>query len=519
MEMKEKTRIIYSYVLLVLCGCALAYTSWGVSLFIHKPINVQLSLIEPVEYWPVFFLGLLSFTGFFYLQGRPKNIKLAKIYVIVASLWVASELARVLTVPLKPSLFSLDKPWTPYLPFSFLYSTTVNKMMMDIGTELVFVLLLGALMLYLPAMKGSDKFVSAVLWAFVILAYVSIAYTFMAPSELVKYGEMFNHFLRDSNASYSPTTSFFWQKNVYGFFLFMGMLSIMVLNERRRTWFTWPSLLVFAFFNLFAICKTVIVICALLYPAYFFFCLFRSYKKNKVRNSIYLALVSIAIIVFLAIFLPFLNSGTWRSKNLLEALANVIGIGGTTMSLRAEHWLVAISVNDNPFRVLFGFGFIAGEEISLRYQEQWMANDIQRTSHSFWVDVYLRYGALGLLLEAVLMTYLVYLIWRIWKKERWNMAPVLFLVLLAIVVYSLDESKGIFYRDTNSLAFLAVLYFPASVYSFSYADRGLVVEERTKLGQAAEVLRPFYDSRLYSSLYTSKARVIRERKVGDKKEA
>ena len=251
--------------------------------------------------------------------------------------------------------------------------------------------------------------------------------------------------------------SFYANKNIYGFFLLMGMLSCIFLNEKHPLpYLYWPLITAFAALNAFAACKTVIYLSLVLVPFYFVWCFGVGFAGHPIRNTTVLIVVGALVFVTVGVFFYNLKNGRPLAVNIDRGIRELVG-ATHTLDLRIQHWQLALALLGDPFRLVFGYGMTAGERISLGFQALWLPLDMQRATHSGYLDLFLRYGLVGLVAFAGLMAAVIANLFRLGLRANNGRVVFAFVLILAVMaVYSVVESKLLFYRFPDSLAFVAL---------------------------------------------------------------
>ncbi len=431
----------------------LFYLGLGISLFVVKPLNLFAYNITPEEYWPGFALGLACFATLLVLnRNRIRNDKKTLTIASLALILMALHAIRIFSIPSTSVTYAMTRPWDEPIASVVNYSFSMSAKFMDLGTEVVFITTMVAILFVEPLFDRRHFWAWAAPLAFLSLALISALYTFR-PDEIGKYEQTYS-FLITLQGRSSPTMSFYTQKNVYGYFLFAGIMSAVVLNEKHNLPFVyWPLLTFLYVMLLFSSCRTVIFMMTIFLPAYFLWDMFAGMAKHPIRNFAFLITVVVFFSIAIGTFFYNLSLGNAYLKNLVTNVMNLVE-NDNTMKLRFHHWQIVIQLLDSPFRLVFGYGSNAGDDLSLAFQRLWMPFDLVRDSHNGYVDLLYRYGIIGVALYIALMAYMGVLIARIWKKEGVRAAMSYVFVFGLLAVYAFSESKLLGLRNQGSLLLL-----------------------------------------------------------------
>lgn len=456
---KEKnitSKSLVELLFLSLFICAFVICNSFISYFLESPVQFDQAHMQPIEFYPFFTISIVSFLVVLFLDPPDLKDKKLLVFISIALFWMATEIIRVVTISSDPfTVYTIQNPFKPGATTSVTYGFAASDKAMDIADELLYCCVIYSLFFLFPKFNLRKAISSSLLWLFIAIAILLTLFTFRK-EEVWKYSAIFNAVLNGKNAL-PPVSSFVMNKNAYAFILWIGMMASMVLLEDDKCpLLQWAIIIYLNVMMLFSICKTLFVIQAIFMPIYLLYRLIVLIKKHKTKN--FIALICFIVLLLGTLLLTFLFKG----GNIIQTLKKLLGQNhnGITMEFRHRHWVIAMALMDSPFRILFGWSMNGGENLALAFQHVLFPTDIVRTTHNGLLDIYLRYGLLGALAIFGLIGYLTTYVVKTIKTKGFDMA-FLFMMLFALTfVYSLNESKFLFYRDIPSTMYLAVLVIP-----------------------------------------------------------
>ena len=439
--------------------------------FLAKPIQWMYNTIKPWEYYPFWIIALGSVVAAICIYPPKISRMNATIIAVVCVIWMTLEAIRVFTVPRAEVAYTLTNPMDRVGTTTVVYGESLADQLMDFSDEILWVLLLFSIFTMSKPLIGKLG-MKVCLWTAILVCFVSIFYTY-SPSQIGAYDAVIDFFTGKSSA-FPDIAGFFPEKNSFAFCIFIGLLSTMILNaEHPRAWLYVPIMLYFGATIMLSGCKTLMVILIVFTPIYMIWRVAITYRDHPIRNSITLAALIILIVVAIALLETRGNVANNLISHIKNALDSLINRGGATMSSRYTIWKSAMTVYSySPFRMIFGWGYRAGENLSMLFQAQW-ATDIQRSTHSGMLDILLRWGAIGAVGFISMLALATHKYLELSRSGRTDLAVELAIVMALLIIYSVDESKMPFYRDTTSIILLVICVCPAMAFN----DGGHYIQE------------------------------------------
>lgn len=418
--------------------------------------------ILPEYYFPAWIVALICVAVSLCVYPPQASKRSVLIVTAIALVWLALEALRVFTVPRTDTLYAMVDPIGDTGVVSITYAASLSDQLMDFSDEVLWVLFLITLFCQSRKIIGKTG-VKIILWGIILLAFASCIYTYL-PGQSDGYTQGVQYIAGETD-TLPAITSFYREKNSFAYVLFLGIVAALILNaEKPRAILYVPIMLYFGITVFFTNCRTIEWILVVFTPIYTVWRLAVTFRVNPVRNLIAFIVVFALIIALVVLFVTRGSEEGTIFHRIIEAIEAGLDRGSTTLSTRTKIWKIAVNVVDySPFRLLFGWGYRSGENIAMAFQGHWL-NELQRSSHSGIIDIFMRYGAIGILAFIAMWCLTGHYIVRLAKHDRADLACELAIVLILFLIYSLDESKIPFYRDVSSIPFLIIGVCPALAF-------------------------------------------------------
>ena len=455
------------WVLFFVLSC---YCTLGVD-FLGQPLEWTKNNILPWEYYPFWVIAILAYIGCMCLYPPKLKKRTIQIVSTLMVVWMIFEAVRVFTVPTTPFAITLPRPINGAGTVTKVYAAKLSDLMMDFSDEVLWVLLLFSIFTLSRPLIGRIG-IKIFLWFAIAVCLVCIFYTY-APSQIDAYHQVIDFFTGVS-PNLPDIKGFFPEKNSFAFALFIGLLSTMMLNaDHPRAWLYVPLMLYFGVTIMLSGCKTLMAILVVFTPIYMIWRLAITYSAHPVRNSL---TIGVCVLGLAALGVLFATQGHIEGtffNRVLNGLQGLIHQGSQTMNSRWNIWQTAMTVYSySPFRMIFGWGYRAGEQLSMQFQSIW-SFETQRSTHSGMLDILLRWGAIGGIGFIGMLALTTHEYLDLSRSGRTGLAVEMAIVMALLIIYSVDESKMPFYRDTTSLILLVVSVCPAMAFN----DGGKDIEE------------------------------------------
>ena len=250
---------------------------------------------------------------------------------------------------------------------------------------------------------------------------------------------------------------FMGNPNVWSLLIFSGFLSALLLCYKRFRWYYYVAMVYLFIFNIITTCATTVYIMFFALLAYSLFEIINHYKVNKNFSRkllfIYLGSVigSISLVAILtATRVPlFYNVWSFLCKELFAK-------DFATFSGRTDMWgRMFITMSRNPSDLILGLGHQTG---SLVFQE-YMGHTV-KSAHNAFLEIFLRYGIIGLLVYLGVIGLTIYCFVRHIKEKNYRFAFIYGVCFLSIMIHSLTESTTLFTPNIGGLYFSFIFVLP-----------------------------------------------------------
>ena len=230
----------------------------------------------------------------------------------------------------------------------------------------------------------------------------------------------------------------------------LGIIFAFINHSIENKWYYY---LIAAFFYVnmvFSLCKTSLLISAVLIAAYVLFRLITTFKENKKRNTIILVcLGAIAVIGVGLLGIVYLSKG-----KVFGSLYDLIKGGGDTMKKRTYIW-------DNTYQLLQNGNWLVGRgfgiiNLLLEPMNIMVADEHVFPTHSAYLGLLAEGGILFLLAYLALLVYSGYIAFKCYKKNP-GLTITMSLGVISFVLYSFIET--IHYLVYVFLFPIMVLYY------------------------------------------------------------
>ena len=333
-----------TYWLLMTILCALTLGAGFVFVEGHAILDAQpLRAFTPLEFWLGFSICLSLIVTVIILSHRWLKLKVNWIWVILFALWFLVNLfAIVLFEPI-------------YYENQIVYNLDLPEKIRSIFLGLVAFSLLYLLFAIFPKVTGGSQIYRFVFALPVVLAIVSIFYTYAF--EGATYLRIFSNF--ETLSPYDVPKGWYNTRNGLAFVVLAGIMAEGYLEVKKPGWWRWLIIFYLYAHQFILLSKTSLFISTifivLLIPYHFV----RTIKAHPMRNA-FLLLAMVGVGVFIAL-LPHISEANPFFRNLYRYEKAVIELlktfSGRSVSAREIGWQDVIdSVFSSQVRTLFGFG-------------------------------------------------------------------------------------------------------------------------------------------------------------------
>lgn len=248
----------------------------------------------------------------------------------------------------------------------------------------------------------------------------------------------------------NTVVSFIIHRNAYGMCMMLGIIFAFINHSIEKKWYYY---LIAAFFYInmvFSLCKTGLLISALLIAIYILFRLIITFKENKKRNTIILVCLGSIALIGIGLFgLIYLSEG-----KIFGSIYALIKGGSNTIQKRTFIWDNTYQlIRDGNWLIGRGFGLI---NLMLQPMNIIVAQEKVFPTHSAYLGLLAEGGILFLLAYIALLGYSGYIAFKCYKKNP-GLTITMSLGVIAFVLYSFIET--IHYLVYIFLFPIMVLYY------------------------------------------------------------
>ncbi len=457
----------WALALWLLAALGTIYCTLGIDLFSGK-VDVSQDLITPLEYYPVWILTLICFICSLSLFPPKIGYKWGLAIGSIAIIWLGSEAIRIFTIPTETTQLVFNNLYEGSPIISLNFAITRTDQLIDFSDEVVWVFLLVTLFTQGKEMIGS-RGTLIILWIVIGGAFLCALSTLL-PAKIWQYQSVIDYFTGKTERM--PTlTGLFSNENSLALALFIGILACLLLNcYRPRAYVYLPIALFFTAMIVMTVCKTILLLLAIFLPIYWIWRCAINFRSHPIASGLMLGLLLVTSTVLLSLLLTLGKNEGNIFHAIVKAIENMVtdakGTGGTRVIL----WKKSMTFYAySPFRMIFGWGFRASEQLLLAFQQELVqANPFYspvRTTHSGLLEITVRYGALGLLFFMLLTGILIRYVIKLARNGREDLAVGCAFVFAVMICYSADESIIPFYRSGSAILTMSVSVLPIIGFS------------------------------------------------------
>ena len=296
------------------------------------------------------------------------------------------------------------------------------------------------------------KYLGYALFAFL---FVLIIYGYIADFD--KYAAFFKHILNidrtDPDIYHKTVISFIIHRNAYGMAMMLGIIFAFINHSIEKKWFYYLFAAIFYINMIFSLCKTGLIISAVIILIYVVYRLVITFKEHKRRNlAIFLIGGGIAILALGAVGLSYVSKG--KVLGFIYNAVKDLTRGGESIDFRIFIW-------DNTYQLLRDGWWLIGRgfgSINLMLEPMNIASHNEHVfpTHSAYLGLLAEGGILFLLAYLALLGYSAFVIYKCFKKNP-GLTLTMSLGVVAFVLYSFIET--IHYLVYVFLFPIMVLYY------------------------------------------------------------
>ncbi len=366
----------------------MAYFAENVVVFDFSNFQREFTILEYV----LLFAGIIAIlVYYFYNEYKYNGMKLKWVLAVILLVIVFSASIGIFLTPeiqYFETIEIVDEVETLVIKE---YSTS----MIDKLKSFLFVIIAAAgvyiQVIILPKIASFKRYVLYLMYVIVMVSVISAIVSYFMDYEA--YVHLYYHGL----VGYNFPQSFVFNRNMYALMLLLGMLALYVIISYLPKWYNY-FFLIFIFVNIFfTFSKAAFGIAVITFVVHFIYRMITTFKRNKIRNIIYLALVGIlGICGILLIPFPFFMEIQLFNEARRFILEYYINLGIGSYDGRTKIWDSVLALSNGSYLWL-GRGLILFGKNLYFYNEQ--VNVIGGTafSHNGFLEILGQWGLVGLI--------------------------------------------------------------------------------------------------------------------------
>lgn len=412
------------------------------------PDNILMAI-----YISIFILSLGGLSLFLFCDYKYNQLKIKKIFIII---FFAILISNIISTCCLSSVVNLPYNATLIITasdrlYSFLYGIILG--------------LLPFLGFYaLPRKFRHKEYIELLL--ILVLIVVSISFICGLILDFQNYTQTIKSKFGDMT---HPCTSFFAQKNMYGRFIFCGIVAAIFLHIYTNKWYWLLFLIPFMGAEVFSFAKMPLFISILLLIAYLIIRLIPIIKKSKDNSVIFLSLIG-ALCVFatiISVFIAYSETGILYSVK--KALINFGSTASSTIKTRLVIWDCTFKIM-KPFQYIFGFSYaLFGSAIHNVYDTRHLEETTHIwTAHNSFIEMIAEGGVIYLLINLLMFYWIIKASIKVIKTRKYLGTTNIVIVTL-LLIQGITDSLMIF-NEGDYLLISTLIIIPVMAEYYNHFD-------------------------------------------------
>ncbi len=479
---QEIKRERFDYVLFLVLTCILALVclkgfrlapdisnDWN-SLGFSYDSSIPLILAVPVDI--LYIIIAIWFLARRKVVFKKKQLFITTIFIILAVYRISSYFLFPESVE-----FSLANPFdsAQLIDIKFTDYALVDKCIECIA-EVIFLFHLYLIAMVFPTLNKDKKDVVslAVFGLFAAVAIVMTIYSMITEGDKL-LGNLY-FYLGKPGYTLTDAVSFTSHRNVFGFFLTLGVISQVLLLFKKPNLFSVIIILYCSFFTILIHSRTSISICFLLLVLTIVSFVILNLRKHPIVSTSFI-LILVAAIVLISLSLT-VYEDTPLIKRLMEEIKRFFDF--TSINNRIDHLSTSLNLlTYHPYFFWMGLGRVPFMNTYHQYLVAINYEPNTVTCHNGYLEPFFFEGAvmgiLYLISYVVLFGFIIYLFI---KKDK-NTGIGYLLAGLGLAVHSIFEMRALFIFDSTSILFMMIFLFPLlKDYSYYLANKKVIINNR-----------------------------------------
>ena len=339
----------------------------------------------------------------------------------------------------------------------------------------------------LPRLVSFKKYILFLMYIIVAVALISATISYFLDFD--SYVHLYNHGL----VGYSNPQSFVFNRNMYALMLLLGMLALYVIISYLPKWYNYVFL-IFLFVNIFfTFSKAALGVALITFIFHFIYRMIATFKKNKIRNIIYLVLVGIlGICGILLIPFPFFMDIQLFNEARRFILEYYVELGVGSYASRKDIWDSVLELSTG-IHLWFGRGLhLFNQTLGFYHSGVESSGGVTNYfSHNGFLEILGQWGLIGLIPYCLGILAIFVIDIYIAIKDYKVGIPAL-IIFGAFLGYTMVETSTLFDLTIEGITTTTLVALPS--LSWLYAKRH--PEKNKEIVTSAEEIEytmPIYD--------------------------
>ncbi|MFA5481627.1 MAG: hypothetical protein WC282_04535, partial [Bacilli bacterium] len=445
-----KTRLLITHILFWVAMIFMAYFAENVVVFDFNDFQRGFTAVEYI----LLFIGIIAILSyFFYCEHKYNGLSVKWILLSILILIVIGAAIGIFSTPEIQTFKAVEIVDEVETIVTKEFVTT-----MDQKIKSLFYVLLAAVGVYiqvivLPRLITFRKYI---IFLFYIAVGVAVISVFL--SYVLDYSS-YVHLAKYGLVGYIFPVSFLFNRNMYALMILIGMLAMYNIISTLPKWWNY-LILIFLLVNLFfTFSKASVGIASITFVVHFIYRMVVTFKKHKIRNSVFLGIVGLLgiCVIFLIPFPFFMDIKLFSTaRNFIYDYYVKLGID--SYGSRSQIW-ESVGTISQGIHLWFGRGLWIFNDTLLFYTGEVANHRPEYFSHNGFVEILGQWGLIGLIPYCLGILGLIVLIFYAAIKDYKVGIPAL-IVFGAFLGYTMVETSTLFDLTIEGIATTVIVTLP-----------------------------------------------------------
>ena len=320
----------------------------------------------------------------------------------------------------------------------------------------------------IPKFVAEIKSIRLVFYLAVAVASAALIYSLIFERQI--YVDFFTNKANPESYAINVPRSFTAHRNIYGFLLFLGMVSEGFLELEKPHWRRLPIMSIFLLQQFFTFSKTCMILGIFFIVYIFVHSLIKNIRQNNYTHALFLIIYAciLCVIILICLFVDFRNTPFECITNYSTFLKNeLFKMFKISMQSREISWALPVDAvfSGGAFSLFFGFGY--GNEYSALGAFYCGDPTIYPIIDNAWGLMLAQNGIFGMAYGLFVWGIGIYLVLKFFmrKSKHAIFYAVLYLCLLG---RTFTENDSMSYLEYMGMFYFCFLYLPMLVEEANY---------------------------------------------------